>query len=329
MLWPNYPEGLLDLWPSMRYHIALLLQRKASLGDMREDLKETLAKVNSYIEHFSSVSLEPTCDSQSIAFTRSIVNDLANGLTLDLVRGLTQASELDLNRAVVLDMDRAIDFDLNPPFHLDLSHPVHLDLARALIYDRNRARACDRALRNHNFESLTIFNPHNTLSITRAITLIYDTDIVDVFNNNHRLRSALCLFVPSVCTTTSDETLPLMLMIAATRHFLPTLRNPREFLSVVEQAKRAGIDPFWLAFANHVAGRSTLEDRALLEDLAANPTKRSGSLSWALQHTVRGDILLADDTVVTLDELCIEAGVPLYPLLEDMPSDEEMSKIAV
>jgi hypothetical protein len=36
---------------------------------------------------------------------------------------------------------------------------------------------------------------------------------------------------------------------------------------------------------------------------------------------VRGDLVLEDDTVVTLDELCAQAGLAPPPLLEDMPDE--------
>jgi hypothetical protein len=80
-------------------------------------------------------------------------------------------------------------------------------------------------------------------------------------------------------------------------------------------------DPLWPALARHVARISTSEDRALLEDLARHPEKREPPLSWGLQHYVRGDLVFDDDSVVTLDELCAQAGVPPLPLLEAMPDE--------
>ena len=61
--------------------------------------------------------------------------------------------------------------------------------------------------------------------------------------------------------------------------------------------------------------------------MAVNPEKRQGELSWALQYLVRGDVLLSDGTEVTLDELCVEAGIPLYPLLEEMPPEFEYEEV--
>jgi len=80
-------------------------------------------------------------------------------------------------------------------------------------------------------------------------------------------------------------------------------------------------DPLWPALARHVARISTAEDRALLVELARHPEKRESRLSWGLQYYVRGDLVLDDDSVVTLDHLCAEAGLEPLPLLEEMPDE--------
>ena len=80
-------------------------------------------------------------------------------------------------------------------------------------------------------------------------------------------------------------------------------------------------DPLWPALARHVARISTIEDRAVLEDLARHPEKREPPLSWGLQHYVRGDLVFDDDTVVTLDELCARMGLAQLPVLEAMPDE--------
>lgn len=80
-------------------------------------------------------------------------------------------------------------------------------------------------------------------------------------------------------------------------------------------------DPLWPALARHISRRSTAEDRALLEELAAKPELREGVLSWGLRYYVRGDLVLNDGTVLTLDQLCDELGLPHLPLLEDMPDE--------
>jgi hypothetical protein len=80
-------------------------------------------------------------------------------------------------------------------------------------------------------------------------------------------------------------------------------------------------DPLWPALARHVARISTGDDRALLVDLARHPERRKPPLSWGLQHYVRGDLVLDDGSVITLDELCAQAGLAPLPLLEDLPDE--------
>jgi hypothetical protein len=93
-------------------------------------------------------------------------------------------------------------------------------------------------------------------------------------------------------------------------------------VALLAEAKRAceafDGDPLWAALARHVARISTDDDRALLEELARHPEQRPPPLSWGLQFYVRGDQMLADGSVVMLDELCTRAGVPSPPLLEPM-----------
>lgn len=84
-------------------------------------------------------------------------------------------------------------------------------------------------------------------------------------------------------------------------------------------------DPLWPALARHIARMSTPEDRALLEDLVRHPEQRPAPLSWGLRHYVRGDLIFDDGSVVTLDELCAQAGVAPLPVLETMPDELDIS----
>lgn len=82
-------------------------------------------------------------------------------------------------------------------------------------------------------------------------------------------------------------------------------------------------DPLWPALARHVARISTADDRSLLVDLARHPEECEPPLSWGLQYYVRGDLVLEDESVLTLDELCARAGLAPLPLLEEMPEELE------
>ncbi|MBF0180087.1 MAG: hypothetical protein HQM03_08690 [Magnetococcales bacterium] len=78
-------------------------------------------------------------------------------------------------------------------------------------------------------------------------------------------------------------------------------------------------DPLWPALARHVARCATDEDKKLLENLAKNPELREPPLQWGLKYIVRGDVMLADGSEITLDEMCDELGLPQLPYLEEMP----------
>ncbi len=83
-------------------------------------------------------------------------------------------------------------------------------------------------------------------------------------------------------------------------------------------------DALWPALARHIARRSTEDDRALLGDLARHPERREPPLGWGLQYIVRGDVMLNDGTVLTLDDLAKETGVEAPPFLEPMPERLEI-----
>lgn len=79
-------------------------------------------------------------------------------------------------------------------------------------------------------------------------------------------------------------------------------------------------DPLWLALARHLARRSTDEDRRLLVSRVSE-VDGDDTLSLGLRYIVRGDIVLADGSEVTLDELAIKAGVPTLPMLDEMAEE--------
>ena len=83
-------------------------------------------------------------------------------------------------------------------------------------------------------------------------------------------------------------------------------------------------DELWPAMARHIARRSTKADRTLLDNLAREPENRKPPLQWGLQYIVRGDVVLDDGTVVTLDELAHEVGMAPLEYIEHMPEHIEI-----
>lgn len=81
------------------------------------------------------------------------------------------------------------------------------------------------------------------------------------------------------------------------------------------------IHPLWMSLARHVGRQSSSEDRSLLAELAQFPEKCESPLSWGLQFVARGDIVLDDGSLLTLDELTDELSLPRLAYLEEMPED--------
>jgi 3',5'-cyclic AMP phosphodiesterase CpdA len=329
-IWPGYPEGLLELWPSQRCHLSLNLQRLASLNQHRDQIKSYL--------------IECQTDRGSDRYSRGI--SVADNSTaalkqaLILTHNLDRALERDINRALTLDLTQAHDLDLvrnlTHAFERDINRALTLDLALARVHDINLVRDLrkTRAL-GHN----RAFADERALVKTRDLDLVREL-IRELIRDN--LDSELKLFILSSylayttilrsllgCFRFEDfdsllpAALPICIMAGAARASIFAGNSIEELKATIPQLERRGLDPFWIAFARHIARISTAEDRALLEDLAAYPEKREPPLSWGLQYIVRGDVLLPDGTEITLDELCAEAGVAPYQLLEEMPPEIE------
>lgn len=83
--------------------------------------------------------------------------------------------------------------------------------------------------------------------------------------------------------------------------------------------------PLWPALARHIARMSTEEDRALLNDLARHPESLHPPLRWGLQYLVRGDIVMDDGSIITIDEVTSELGLRPLPYLEEMPREVKLN----
>lgn len=110
---------------------------------------------------------------------------------------------------------------------------------------------------------------------------------------------------------------PIGLMAQACRLALCPTADSTKFSKSLSDYPAAG-DPLWPMLARHLAGRSTSQDRTQLEGLVRHPEQRSGPLSWGLRYLARGDVVLHDTRIVTLDELATEAGCPPLPFLQDV-----------
>lgn len=85
----------------------------------------------------------------------------------------------------------------------------------------------------------------------------------------------------------------------------------REFIET--EGRNVGI--FWKSLAATLKNVATAEQKAHLAQAISNPESCLAPLSWGVQFFLRGDILLPDGEVVSLDELCRDAGVEPPPLI--------------
>jgi hypothetical protein len=121
----------------------------------------------------------------------------------------------------------------------------------------------------------------------------------------------------ALTATLTDYESPIGLMAEACRLALCPTADPTKFSETLAAYPTDG-DPLWPMLARHLAGRSTSQDRMQLEGHVRHPEQRQGPLSWGLRYLARGDVVLLDSSVVTLDELATEAGCPPLPFLENV-----------
>jgi len=122
-----------------------------------------------------------------------------------------------------------------------------------------------------------------------------------------------------------DGAITLITLFAkACKLSLDPKQDPNAFIQMVAEMDGAPEMRFWLPFACHIARLSNGQDREQLEDSVRHPEKQADPFSWGLRYMVRGDVMLLDGSVVTLDELSDELNLPRLPYVEEMPEEIEL-----
>jgi 3',5'-cyclic AMP phosphodiesterase CpdA len=353
-LWPVDPLelGLLQVWPGERRIMGLRLQSAVALGGLREELKKLIhfwsqrEVWNSTKRDFSrNLFRDFSRDfSRKVSrdFSRKVSRDFSRNLSRylsrdlsryfsryfsrgfsryfalefsrDLSRGFSRYFSRDFSRYFSRYFSRDFSRDFFRDFFRDFSRDFSHDLSRYLSRDFSRDFARDFA---HYFAHYFAYLAHD-----------FD-DKKGPFKYGDFLTSELLSF-GRVGVRSMLGHVGKVGQISVVRVLAPACRlslHPGEDDHALNEALasyEAHVDPLWLALARHLARRATPEDHALLQDLAQHPEKREPPLSWGLQFIVRGDVLFDDGSVVTLDELCDEAGVPRLPYLEDLPDELEV-----
>lgn len=351
-LWPGEPLDvcLLHLWPSPRRSLGIALQVAVLCGARRSELGPLLRGL-----------LRPPDRPVSELTTRAarLAYRLAEDLSLN--SGDSLVPELSMDWAWQLAQAHS-DFRANPAAENDVAGMTQIYL-----------RDWVRPWANHLFHFVDAAGKAQLLSRAQART--HERGLTTVLRNEWPYASSWVKDWACSSALASDDELaehwqvapgtswlkdlgrflyhgsarfgaraltavlteyesPIDLMAQACRLALCPTADPMKFSEALAAYPADG-DPLWPMLARHLAGRSTSQDLTQLEGLVRHPEQRQGPLSWGLRYLARGDVVLPDSSVVTLDELAAEAGCPPLPFLEnvqpapDLISAEQRRAVAV
>lgn len=303
---PSNPEiGALHLWPGQRRLVGLRIQSAASVGSPYKALVAILGSI-----------VEPP-------FRSAQMRDFARFFERELRTTLTKNGQWDYARGLARDWAHYLANDWSRDFARFFARFWAVDFSREWTRQRTRNFAAYWA---NNWARGFARNFGNDFSRDFAgdwaqkLKLNPDSTWLE----NFALIETVSCGRPSACFSfayPSESELPLdHLLRDASRLSMDSNRQVQ--LDLTKNAPH--LDALWPALARHIARRSTLGDKILLEALARGDEKRPEPLSWGLQFIVRGDVLLDDGSVVTLDELADEAGVPRLPYFEEVEPELEV-----
>jgi hypothetical protein len=327
----GWPDGgklaVLRLWPSIRAGIGVRLQTAASLGVQRAEIVAMLPGLLTRAHRWSPenhVLAEDLVRDFIRYFGRDVGRyfgrDVVRYFGRDLVRYFSRDVGRDVGRYFGRDVVRDFVWDLVREFGQYFGRDFGRDFGRYLVRDFGRDVVRD-FVRNFVRDFVRYFARDRGFSET-ALTAPWLPTLAIL-----ELGSVAGRASPRAALAHGEvrEGVPLLALFRAAcrASFAPGDASLREAATSACDAFDG--DPLWPALARHIARISTTEDRALLVELARHPQRREPPLSWGLQHYVRGDLVLDGDSIVTLDELCAEAGLEPLPLLEDMADELEIA----
>lgn len=328
--WPDSNEiAVLRLWPSTRSRLSVRLQTAVSLGAGKSEIIEMLPL-------FISQDRRPMSDEDRVHMER-----LASFFVSDFGE-YTDTVSRSVSR-------RYFGRDVSCNFRRDFANfdQVSTDYNQESVqhpWNFNRSFICD-LMWEFGPPSMSVFVDYFTNDAIRSIVRELGWDFVHDLARNYGFSESMIRmpWLPTFVFVEWASCFGRAAPRAALAH--GEVLGERPLLALFRAACRvsfapddAGLriasaracdafkgDPLWSALARHVARISTPDDCALLEDLALHPEQRQPPLSWGIQYYVRGDLMFDDDSVVTLDELCAQAGVAPLPHLEPMPDELDIS----
>ncbi len=291
-------------------------------------------------------------------FIREFARDFALGFVEDRPQSVMMDSAMDVAPGLARDFAQDFAVEVARDLARDFAVEVARDFARDVARYVGRKFARDFA-RDVALDVALDFGRPVALEVARDFALEVARDFARDFGQDYGRDYALAVARDfAQCTlgalwracgsplSESDAVdlawieIASLARVAATRGVLATARAKRHtehhlvslaarFLrqgrpaSSIQKGPRCVVRRCPLAkhYARHIARRSTVDDRALLESLAADPSQRPEPLASALKYYVRGDLVMPDGSELTLDALCDRAGVARLPLLEEMPPE--------
>lgn len=297
-IWPIEPiqPGLLQAWPGERRQIGLRLQMAQTHGASRAELSNIFNGCIQNIEwsdrdrHVARYLAHNLSRMGSRDLARHVARNWARYLARDQTRSLAR------NLISYFSRDWAREWIFYWACDLargDMAHHQSRDWARYLVEEVARQLKIER--KPAWFES---FIAGEIYSAGRSQARAALVNFAGTLTTEHKLIAEACRLSFALNTKTGQL---------------------GKFIKQLD----SNVDPLWPALARHIARRSTKSDRELLTDLAKHPEKREPPISWGLQFIVRGDVMMDDGSVISLDELSDELFLPRLPYLEDMPDELE------
>jgi predicted phosphodiesterase len=308
-LWPGRPAEvlLLRLWSGHRSAAGLRLQTLLSQGGA--------VHLNSVAARWLKVTTEDP--SQVRDWARELVRNLERNWARKLMQYWARDWARDWAQDLARDWARDLARDWVRDWARDLARDSARDWARGSARDSARDWARDLA---RYLARDWVRDWARDWALPENASWVIDFAALEIASFGRagtRVHLAFADVQPD----------PLLhLFQTATRLSLHLTTDPTAFQQALVALPPA-TDPLWPALARHLTRRASLDDQALLEDLARHPEKRDPPLSWALQYYVRGDLILDDGREILLDNLCDELGLPRLPYLEDLPDELELDDL--
>lgn len=301
--WPRDPKeiSLLRLWPGRRPVLGMRLQMLLSLGGSDADVTAAILGMEDPADEKGDLALELTWN-----FSRYLPRNLARDLGRYWAQYLGRYLPQNLARYWARDFGRYLPRDFAWDFSWYFAQNFVQDFARDL--GRYWARYLVR-----DFTRDLAPDPSRPWALAFAWCELRSA----VGRSNVRA---------AVAHADSDGNPLLTLLRAACRVSFAGRPDAGELANPLA-ALPADTHPVWPALARWLSRCATDEDKRILEHHAAHPEDCDAPLSWGMKYIVRGDLVLADGTEVTLDTLYDQAGVKPLPLLEPMPAELDLGEL--